>query len=110
DKRPDLEGHTLTSLLVEDVPLQDLVQPTSQADLAVVPSDTSLAGVEQVLANRIGRETILREALDTFPAAADYDFVLFDCPPSPVPAATPAPAAAPPTADEPPPLAADASA
>ncbi len=82
DKRPDLESHTLTSLLVEDTPLQDLVQPTTLPNLAVVPSDTSLAGVEQVLANRIGRETILREALDVFPAAKDYDFVLFDCPPS----------------------------
>ena len=82
DKRPDLESNTLTSLLIEDTPLQDLVQPTTQPNLAVVPSDTSLAGVEQVLANRIGRETILREALEVFPAAKDFDFVLFDCPPS----------------------------
>lgn len=82
DKRPDLESHTLTSLLVEDAPLQDLVQPTAVANLFVVPSDTSLAGVEQVLANRIGRETILREALDAFAGAKDFDFVLFDCPPS----------------------------
>jgi chromosome partitioning protein len=82
DKRPDLESNTLTNLLVEDVPLKDLVQPTTTANLFVVPSDTSLAGVEQVLANRIGRETILREALEAFPAAKDFDFVLFDCPPS----------------------------
>jgi chromosome partitioning protein len=82
DKRPDLESNTLTNLLVEDAPLRDLVQPTATPGLSVVPSDTSLAGVEQVLANRIGRETILREALAAFPDAANYDFVLFDCPPS----------------------------
>ena len=82
DKRPDLESNTLTNLLVEDAPLQDLVQTTSVPNLFVVPSDTSLAGVEQVLANRIGRETILREALEAFPAAVTFDFVLFDCPPS----------------------------
>jgi chromosome partitioning protein len=82
DKRPDLESHTLTNLLVEDAPLKDLVQPTAIANLHVVPSDTSLAGVEQVLANRIGRETILREALESYPDAASFDFVLFDCPPS----------------------------
>jgi two-component system chemotaxis response regulator CheY len=64
DKRPDLEGQTMTNLLVEDAPLQGLVQPTATPNLSVVPADTSLAGVEQVLANRIGRETILREALD----------------------------------------------
>jgi chromosome partitioning protein len=82
DKRPDLEGQTMTNLLVEDVPLKDLVQPTATPNLSVVPSDTSLAGVEQVLANRIGRETILREALEAWPDAAACDFLLFDCPPS----------------------------
>ena len=82
DKRPDLEGQTMTNLLVEDAPLQGLVQPTTTPNLAVVPSDTSLAGVEQVLANRIGRETILREALEAWPDAKDHDVVLFDCPPS----------------------------
>jgi chromosome partitioning protein len=82
DKRPDLESNTLTNLLVEDVPLKDLVQPTTVDNLFVVPSDTSLAGVEQVLANRIGRETILREALEAYPDATAFDFVLFDCPPS----------------------------
>ena len=82
DKRPDLEGQTMTNLLVEDAPLQGLVQATATPNLSVVPADTSLAGVEQVLANRIGRETILREALDAWPGAAECDFVLFDCPPS----------------------------
>jgi chromosome partitioning protein len=82
DKRPDLEGNTLTNLLIEDAKLEALVQTTGLPTLFVVPSDTSLAGVEQVLANRIGRETILREALDAFAATTNYDFVLLDCPPS----------------------------
>lgn len=82
DQRPDLESNTLTNLLLEETPLAQLILPTSLPNLFMVPSDTSLAGVEQVLANRIGRETILREALEAFPDAAGYDFVLFDCPPS----------------------------
>ena len=82
DKRPDLESNTMTNLLLEDARLEDLVQPTATPGLAVVPSDSSLAGVEQVLANRIGRETILRQALDGFAGADKFDFVLFDCPPS----------------------------
>ena len=82
DKRPDLESNTMTNLLVEDAPLAGLVQSTTMANLFVVPSDTSLAGVEQVLANRIGRETILREALEVFGKSADFDFLIFDCPPS----------------------------
>ena len=82
DKRPDMESHTLTNLLIDDTPLAELVQTTGLPNLSVVPSDTSLAGVEQVLANRIGRETILRRALDKAKASDSYDFILFDCPPS----------------------------
>jgi chromosome partitioning protein len=82
DKRPDLEGNTLTNLMVEDKSLDDLVQPTNTENMCVVPSDTSLAGVEQVLANRIGRETILREALEKFGRRQEFDFLLLDCPPS----------------------------
>lgn len=82
DKRPDMESHTLTNLLIDDTPLSELVQATGLPNLFVVPSDTSLAGVEQVLANRIGRETILRRALDKAKASDSYDFILFDCPPS----------------------------
>ena len=82
DKRPDMESDTLTNLLIDDTPLNDLIQATSHENLSVVPSDTSLAGVEQVLANRIGRETILRQALENAKADARFDFVLFDCPPS----------------------------
>ena len=82
DKRPDLESNTLTSLMVEDAPLSQVIQSTSSENLMVVPSDTSLAGVEQVLANRIGRETILRQALETFAEEQQFDFLLLDCPPS----------------------------
>ncbi|HEB52064.1 MAG TPA: ParA family protein [bacterium] len=82
DKRPDLESDTLTNLLIDNAPLDALIQPTSLENLFVVPSDTSLAGVEQVLANRIGRETILRQALDDARLAERFDFVMFDCPPS----------------------------
>lgn len=82
DKRPDLEAKTLTHLMVDDVPIGELVQSTAEAGLFVVPSDTSLAGVEQILANRIGRETILREALDGWQGAGQLDYLLMDCPPS----------------------------
>jgi len=82
DKRPDLESDTLTNLLIDDKPLNDLIQETALENLFVVPSDTSLAGVEQVLANRIGRETILRQALENAKADDRFDFVMFDCPPS----------------------------
>jgi len=82
DRRPELEESTMTQLLVEDRPLVELVRPTMTPGLFVVAADTSLGGVEQVLANRIGRETILREALDAYPAEQRFDYVFIDCPPS----------------------------
>jgi chromosome partitioning protein len=82
DRRPDLETATMTNLLVEDRPLAELVQPTSTERLFVVPADTSLGGVEQVLANRIGRETLLREAFGALASDHEFDFALIDCPPS----------------------------
>ncbi len=82
DRRPELEAKTITNLLVEGTPLGELVQPTATERLFLVPSDTTLNGVEQVLANRIGRETILREALEAWPETGSFDFVLIDCPPA----------------------------
>ncbi len=81
DRRPDMESTTLTNLLVDGAAFPDMILETSTPNLSVVPADTSLAGVEQVLANRIGRETILREALDDLPEGR-FDVTILDCPPS----------------------------
>ena len=81
DRRPEPDTKTLTDLLVDGASFPDMIQPTSTPDLFVVPADTSLAGVEHILANRIGRETILREAFATIEDRG-FDFVFIDCPPS----------------------------
>ena len=81
DRHPDLESKTMTNLLVDDAPLKEMVVETSTEGLFLVPADTSLSGVEQVLANRIGRETILREAFEDYDGP-DWDYVLIDCPPA----------------------------
>ena len=82
DQLPDLEARTMTSLLVDDTPLAELIVKTRTKGLYLVPADTSLSGVEQVLANRIGRETILREAFEDLRQEPELDFVFMDCPPS----------------------------
>jgi len=66
--------------------LEALVQ-TSTKGLALVPAHIDLSGADLELAAQIGRETILRDALDEFDAHQEalgepYDFVLLDCPPS----------------------------
>ena len=82
DQRPDVDTQTMTSLLVDDAKLSDLVRSTGNDGLYVVPADTSLAGAEQLLANRIGRETILSEAFENYQGLPAFDYVLMDCPPS----------------------------
>jgi chromosome partitioning protein len=67
-------------LLVEDVPVDDVIEPSSVRDLFVVPATIELAGAEIELVSMFSREARLGTALE--PIVEDYDFILVDCPPS----------------------------
>ncbi|MEA3511459.1 MAG: AAA family ATPase [Actinomycetota bacterium] len=67
-------------LLVEDVAIEDVIEPSSVRDLFVVPATIELAGAEIELVSMFSREARLGKALND--VAEDYDFVLVDCPPS----------------------------
>ncbi len=67
-------------LLVEDVPIDDVVEPSSVRDLFVVPATIELAGAEIELVSMFSREARLGAAITAI--VDDYDFVLIDCPPS----------------------------
>ncbi len=67
-------------LLVEDIAIDDVVEPSSLLNLFVVPATIELAGAEIELVSMFSREARLGKALE--PIAEDYDFVLVDCPPS----------------------------
>lgn len=49
-------------------------------NLWVLGASINLVGAESELVNEVGREIILRKALD--PVRSDYDYMLIDCPPS----------------------------
>ena len=49
-------------------------------NLDLIPSTTDLAGVEPVLHKAVGKEMILREALE--PVRGNYDWIVLDAPPS----------------------------
>lgn len=49
-------------------------------ELKIVPSNLNLSGVEVELANTVGREILLRDALKEL--RNKYDYILVDCPPS----------------------------
>lgn len=71
-------GRNITQVMAGALPMSAVIHPM-RPGLAIVPSDIELSNAELALANRIGRENVLRRAL----AALDgYDLAILDCPPS----------------------------
>ena len=71
---------TSYEVLINHLPLNQAIIATSQAGLALVPSDIRLAAAEVELVGEPQREFRLDTMLK--PEAPLYDFVLIDCPPS----------------------------
>ena len=67
-------------VLLSDVPVDQVIRPTSIEGLDVLPSDRSLAGAEVELVPSGGRERRLKRVLQG--QGGPYDFILLDCPPS----------------------------
>jgi chromosome partitioning protein len=72
---------TVYDVLTGQVKLADcrkLVGP----NLWVVPSNLDLAGAELELVDAVGREQILRNAINEMVVQHPYDYIVMDCPPS----------------------------
>ena len=67
-------------VVVEDVAIEDAIEPSSVRDLFVVPATIELAGAEIELVSMFSREARLGSAIKD--AVDDFDFILIDCPPS----------------------------
>ncbi len=74
------ERGSLYDALQRGVTLTELVLPTDEPSLDLVPSSPDLAAAEIELVDLPRREYLLREALA--PLRDRYDLVLLDCPPS----------------------------
>jgi chromosome partitioning protein len=72
--------YSIYDTLINDVAVEDVVEPTSVRDLFVLPATIQLAGAEIELVSMFSRENQLARALK--PAVGEYDFMLVDCPPS----------------------------
>ena len=71
---------SMYDVLIENMPLRDIIRPTEIPTLYLAPSSTDLVGAEVELRDAIGREYYLKRVLE--PIAADYDYILIDSPPS----------------------------
>jgi chromosome partitioning protein len=70
---------SLYDVLIEDRSFLEAVHKVDE-NIALVPSSIDLAAAEIELVSVLGRETILKEKLEQ--ATHDFDYILFDCPPS----------------------------
>ncbi len=71
---------SLYEVLIDQVPLEQILVGTDLAHLTLAPSDRNLTGAEVELVPVLARETRLKSALA--PVLSAYDYVLVDCPPS----------------------------
>ena len=60
--------------------LADVIRPTESAGIDVAPANIDLASTEGELFTALGREQVLRDALEDH--ISTYDYVLIDCPPN----------------------------
>lgn len=72
--------HTLYDVLVEGTATEEAITDSAVPGLDVLPSNLDLAGAEPALLGKVGREMVLREALE--PIIERYDWVFLDAPPS----------------------------
>ena len=68
------------NVLLDDVAIADIIQPTVMKSVFVAPSTIQLAGAEIELVSQMARETVLKAALEGI--KDEFDYVFIDCPPA----------------------------
>ncbi len=67
-------------ILLEERPINGILQPTAVANLNIAPSNLDLTGAEVELVGVLGRETKLKRIIA--PVKSNFQFILIDSPPS----------------------------
>jgi chromosome partitioning protein len=79
---PNTNRPTIAEILAsDDRELSEAVHETDRANLHVVPSSIDLADVEFNMANRLGRDMLLKSAI-TPSVRESFDYILLDSPPN----------------------------
>ncbi len=71
---------SIYDVLLNDLSLEDCIEPTAVRNLFLAPATIDLAGAEIELVPAFSRELRLKRALERLDG--EYDFTLIDCPPS----------------------------
>lgn len=73
------DRNSIYDVLSSAMPIDQVAIEVSK-NVTLVPADIDLAGAEAELVSVMGREVLLREALE--PINGNFDYLLIDCPPS----------------------------
>ncbi|MEZ4742869.1 MAG: AAA family ATPase [Bdellovibrionota bacterium] len=77
---PQEFNESMYEVMVDEVPLKNVILRTELKFLDIAPSNQDLIGAEVELVTVIGREARLKEALET--VSSLYDYIILDCPPA----------------------------
>src|SRR5688500_10239761 len=72
--------YTACDVLLDDIPVSDVLKPAPAGGLTVLPSNQELTSAEVERVQKPDRESRLRKALE--PILAHDDYILVDCPPA----------------------------
>jgi len=79
--QPNNLEHTASDILLDSAPLLDSCRETNISGVDLIPANSSIENVEQVLPVYIDYTTRLQTAVQSMDSTS-YDLILMDCPPS----------------------------
>lgn len=75
-----MEKTTIADVFLGDLRINDVIRPTSTANIDIIPANLKLASIESTINGNTRPFYILKYAMTHL--KDDYDFVIIDCPPS----------------------------
>lgn len=78
--KPHKIEKNIYDVMTDGADISDIIKNTEIKNLDISPANINLSGVEIELAGIVGREMVLKDALDN--TIKNYDYIIMDCPPS----------------------------